>query len=314
MIKRGDERARRLAQLKKEATRRDFDRHVSVLKDVASLPPELQSSAVTEQTAGLSIHTLLSFPPQVHRGWEYIPRQGLVFTPGGVIHLLASIWPGQGPEITRLDGQDLLYLHATLLLLYGRLEIVARGDGRPTHLDMEFNTVAWSYLSPPLQRLLLNAREARGAVLAQAMFSAGIQQAYAQLPLKFANGLKIYGLLPGEQVEELVFQPGIWKQRFLILQRPVAANVLLLLTSNYLVVIQEDLKVRQGWILSYLPRAGIQAIGARPGESQEEVIVWLKRGEQTAEYTLALTAATTAAWRTAWTRHGGQWWQNPPAG
>ena len=307
MKRQGDERSKRLAQLKKETTKRDFDRHVSVLQDVAGLPPELQSPAVTKQVAGVAIQTILSFPPQVHRGWEYIPRQGLLFTPTGIIHLLASIWPGEGPEITRLDGGDLLYMKATLLLLYGCLEIVARGDGQLTHLRMEFDTVAWSYLCQPLWQLLLNAKGPPETARRKMLFPLNVQQAYKPLPLKFANGVKIYGLLPGEQLEELVFQPGTWKRHLIFLRQPVTANTLLLLTSHYMVVIQEEPKVRQGWILSYIPRACIHTIGAQPGESHHELIVGLKRGEQTAEYKLALVKETIEAWQEAWARHGGPW-------
>ena len=41
-----DDLEKRLAELKQEVTKRGFDRHASVLKDISELPPELQSSAV----------------------------------------------------------------------------------------------------------------------------------------------------------------------------------------------------------------------------------------------------------------------------
>jgi len=43
--------------------------------------------------------------------------------------------------------------------------------------------------------------------------------------------VKIYGLLPGEELEELVFQAGTWKRWMYFLQRPISADILLSLTS-----------------------------------------------------------------------------------
>ena len=75
--------------------------------------------------------------------------------------------------------------------------------------------------------------------------------------MKYFNGVQLYGLLPGEELEELVFQEATWKPWLYFFRRPVTPDTLLMLTTNYMVVIQEDLKVRVGWIVSYLPRSGI---------------------------------------------------------
>lgn len=309
MIRSTEDREKRLAELKKEVTKRGFDRHASVLQHVSELPTELQSPAVMALFTGESIQKIIVFPPQIQRGWNYVPKQALLFTSTDVIHLAASIWPDEEAQITCLTGCGLMYLKVTLVLLYGFLEIVAQGQDLPIRLGVEFNTVAWLYLSSPLRKLLqatqpqarISLREAGGT------YSQNTKQALEELPLKFSNGLKIYGLLPGEELEDLVFQPRTWKPWLYFFRRPVSANTLLLLTTNYMVVIDEELHVEQGWILSYIPRNIITGIQSQSCGLWNELLVQLKRGDQSVDYKLMLKNEFAEAWQTLWTRHGGQW-------
>jgi hypothetical protein len=304
-----EDREKRLAELKKEVTKRGFDRHAAILQHVSELPAELQSPAMMALAESESIQKIISFPPQIQRGWHYVPKQALLFTPTDVIHLAASIWPEEEAQVTSLTGCGLMYLKVTLILLYGFLEIVAQGQDSPLRVGMEFNTVAWPYLSAPLRALLqatqpqVRTNLHRGLVICSPM----TQQALEKLPLKFSNGLKIYGLLPGEELEELVFQPRTWKQWLYFFQRPVSANALLLLTTNYLVVIEEELQVEQGWILSYIPRNQITEIQSQSRGLWNELSVQLKRGDQAVEYKLMLKNEFAEAWHTLWTQHGGRW-------
>ena len=187
---------------------------------------------MTALAARESIQRVIVFPQQIHRGWYYVPKQSLLFTPTGVVHLLASIWPTERPRITHLKGRDLLYIKVTLILLYGFLEIHAQDQGLPAQLGMEFNTVSWHYLSSPLQQFLGASKAAFGMLANKASCSPSLQTDVERLPFKFSNGLKIYGLLPGEELEELVFQPGTWKRWRYFFRQPISANTLLLLTTN----------------------------------------------------------------------------------
>jgi hypothetical protein len=122
----------RLAQLKRQVPTRGFERHSLILKSISELPGELQSPAVTALGTNEAFRAIIAFPPQIHRGWDYFPKQALLFTATDVIHLLASIWPDQEPQVTRVNGGGLMYMKVTLLLLYGFLEIVAQGQTDPT--------------------------------------------------------------------------------------------------------------------------------------------------------------------------------------
>lgn len=302
-----DNERKRLAELKKEVTGRGFDRHASILQDVSELPADLQSAAVTVLAARTTIQSIVSFPPQIQHGWHYVPKQALLFTPTGVIHLLASIWPDQEAQITCVEGCGLMYMKVALLLLYGSLEIVAHGQTSPTRLVMEFNTVAWQSLSRPLQQLLQGTRDMPCTSAENGVYSPALQSSIDGLPLKFSNGLKIYGLLPGEELKGLVFQPALWERWLYFFRRPILANTLLLLTTNYVVVIQEELRVEQGWILSYIPRNCITEIQLQPSGVWAEVSLQLKQNDQSAVYSLPLKPKTVESWREQWIQHGGLW-------
>lgn len=303
-----DARERRLIELRKEVTQRGFDRHASLLKNVSELPVELQSPAVSALAARETIQTIVLFPQQLQRGWEYVPKQALLFTATGLIHLFASIWPDQEPQITHMERCDLLYIRIKLILLYGSLEIVAQGENAPVRLSMEFNTVAWYYLSSPLQRFLQMVHSEPDTSRNKGAHSIATQQTLKSLPLKFANGLEIFGLLPGEELEGAVFQPGVWQRRLYFFQQPILANTLLLLTSHYVVAIQEELNIRQGWIVSYIPQNSIDDIQNGPCDLGSELSFRLKPANHSADYKLILKSEVTESWRSLWTQHGLQWY------
>jgi hypothetical protein len=74
-----------------------------------------------------------------------------------------------------------------------------------------------------------------------------------------------------------------------------------------MVVIDEDLQVEQGWILSYIPRNIITGIQSQSCGLWNELLVQLRRGDQSVDYQLMLKNEFAEAWHTSWTRHGGQW-------
>jgi hypothetical protein len=312
MIAPTDKLEKRLAQLKKEVPSRGIERHPSILKGIADLPGELRSSALSTLASDETVRTIIAFPPQIQRGWHYVPKQALLFTPTGAIHITASIWPDQEPELTHVNASGLLYLRVSLVLLHGFLEIVAQGTASPARLGMEFNTVAWERLSRPLRQLL--AVGAAALPTGRAACSPSALPAFEDLPLKFSNGVRIFALLPGEELEDLVFQPGLWNTRKLwpfIFRKPVTADTLLTLTSNFMVVIQEELGVAQGWIVSYIPRKSIVEIRNQPRGLCNELSVQLEQGNQAVELRLPLKSEAVEAWHDRWIQHGGRWQDLP---
>jgi hypothetical protein len=117
--------------------------------------------------------------------------------------------------------------------------------------------------------------------------------------LKFSNGVRIYGLLPGEQLEDLVLPPGTWECWMLLFRRAILANTMLLLTSNYLAVIKEELEVLLGWTITYTPRDIIVGITNQPSDRWNELAVQLERAGQSADQKILLTASAPEPGTTA---------------
>jgi len=298
---------KRVAELKREVIRPGFDRHAFQLGNIGDLPADLRGPSVAQIAVQEAIHSIIVFPAQIQRGWHYVPKQALLFTATGVIHLLASIWPNQEPQVTHLNGCGLMYLKASLLLLYGYLEIVAQGQDSPIRLGMEFNTVSWDAISTPLRQLLKVSKTAFNLPEDQIAYSTIAREAFEKLPLKYFNGVQLYGLLPGEELEELFFQEGSGKPWLFFFRRLVTPDTLLMLTTNYMVVIQEDLKLKVGWILSYIPRNGICMIQSQGDGLWTELTVQLKRQDQAASCKWLLAKKTVDEWRLRWLAHGGRW-------
>jgi len=302
------DREERLSQLLRDVPDRGLERYPLILKDVCELPAELKSTALDSFAKSNAVETIISFPPQVHRGWHYVPRQALLFTASDVIHSQASIWPGQEPQVTLLSGRDIIYMRVSLLLLYGLLEIVAAGQTSPVRLRVEFNTVAWyPAMSRPSRKLLCAIQAVPEQSGGEIHLSEAAQTAVEKLPLKFFNGIHIYGLLPGEELKDLVFQPGTWKRWLLFFRRPVSPDTLLLLTSNFVVVIAEELGVKQGWVISYIPRENISEMQSQAGGLWNELTIHLERNDQTEKYRLLLKDEAIQDWRALWLAHDGRW-------
>jgi hypothetical protein len=198
-------------------------------------------------------------------------------------------------------------MKVSLLLLYGFLEIVGCGPDSPIRLSMEFNTVAWDKLAAPVRRLLKECRPQLLSPLQGSVYSPEAQSAAHKLPIKFSNGISIHGLLPGERLEDLVFQPGIKERLLLLFNHAVLANTLVLLTDHFVVVIQEELKVAQGWIVSYIPRQNITAIQCCSSGQWNDLTFKLSSSGQSAEYNLRLDDPAAQSWKSAWTHQGGLW-------
>ncbi|GAB4446463.1 MAG: hypothetical protein Fur0044_42640 [Anaerolineae bacterium] len=221
---------------------RGIETHPYLVSSLAELPSSLQVAArqalsPTEQPDHIFMVPAQSF----FRSWlsrRYVPPQGLLFTAQGVLHVQEAASPGEPAQATYLRGDDLLYVQLRLLLLYGRLELVGLANGALTRVVVEFNTVGFSKLQSGLRQLLpltwgaakLETSDTLDKTLSE----------LDELPLKFKNGLRLYGLQPDECLLGVIFQRSLWKRYGRVLPHQVSANTLLALTDHELVIIEEE--------------------------------------------------------------------------
>lgn len=287
---------------------RGIETHPYRVNDLAELPASLQSAVQQALGPTEQPERIFLVPNQTFfKNWfsrRYVPQQALLFTAQGVLHVQEAVSPDQPPQATYLHAASLLYIQLRLLLLYGRLELVGQVNGDLARVVVEFNTVGVPLLLPGLRRLMTLAWESAEPEIP--ISREGSLPEFDSLPLKFKNGLRLYGLQPGECLLGLVFQPGLWERHGSLFRRQISANTLLALTNHDLVIVEEERTGRTnpyGWILTFCPLAGVKGFEAAPGESWQEMQLHLTRDGVAVDRQVTLERETVQAWQNLWAHY-----------
>ncbi len=286
-----------------------METHPYLFNTLAELPPALQQAAQqalepTEQPLRIFFVPAQSFL----KNWfsqRYVPQQVLIFTVQGVLHVQEAASPDQPAQAIYLRAVDLLYVQLRLLLLYGRLEVAGQANSKLARVVVEFNTVGTWLLLPGLRHLLRLACGQTGTP-AEGLPEIALPE-FQKLPLKFKNGLRIYGLQSDEDVQGIIFQPGIWEHRWPFFDHQVIANTLLALTDREVVIVEENRtgeKSPYGWIFTYCPLAGVKGIKTTPDETRSELHLHLARAGVAVDRQLTLEPEAALAWQNLWADHG----------
>lgn len=286
---------------------RGIETHPYLVKNLAELPDGLRSAAEEVLGPDTLPERIFVVPHQTFfQNWfsrRHVPQQALLFTAQGVFHVQESTSPDQPAQATYLEAADLLYIQLRLLLLYGRLELVGKSHSILTRVVVEFNTVGVPLLLPALRRLVALAWEAGAEI---PVSKEGMLPEFENLPLKFKNGLRLYGLQPGECLLGLVFQPGLWERRGAMFRRQIAANTLLALTNHEVVIVEEERTGRKnpyGWILTYCPLACVKGFETTSGELWQELQLHLTRNGVAVDHPVTLERETVQAWQNLWANY-----------
>jgi hypothetical protein len=287
---------------------RGIETHPYRVNNLAELPASLQAAAQSALGPTEQPERIFLVPNQTFfKNWfsrRYVPQQALLFTAQGVLHVQEAVSPDQPVQTTYLHAASLLFVQLRLLLLYGRLELVGQANGALARVVVEFNTVGVSLLLPGLRRLMTLTWESAEPELP--VSQEGSLPEFENLPLKFKNGLRLYGLQPGECLLGLVFQPGLWERHGSLFQRQVATNTLLALTNRDLVIVEEERtgwKNPYGWILTFCPLACVKGFEAAPGELWQELQLHLTRDGITIDRPVTLERETMQAWQNLWSHY-----------
>ena len=293
--------------MKKLPVSRGLETHPYPVSDLTGLPASLQQAA--QQALGPTEQPLSTFavPAQSFlKNWfsqRHVPPQALLFTAQGVLHLQEATSPDQPAQTTFWRAADLLYIQLRLLLLYGRLELAGQTDGVLTKVVVEFNTVGTWLLLPGLRHLLrLTWAQAETEAPAAGLARVALPE-FQKLPLKFKNGLQLYGLQPGEYLLGVIFQPGIWQHYRPFFHHQVSANTLLALTDHELIIVEEDRTGEQspyGWILTFCPLASISRIETVRAETRPALQLRLARDGVVVDRQVTLEPETALAWQNLW--------------
>lgn len=283
---------------------RGIETHPYSANGLAELPAGLQSAAQEALGPDTQPERIFIVPNQTFfQNWfsrRYVPQQALLFTAQGVLHVQEAVSPDQPAQTTYLEAADLLYVQLRLLLLYGRLELAGKSKGDLARIVVEFNTVGTPRLLPALRRLVALAWEAGAEI---PVSREGTLPEFEDLPLKFKNGLRLYGLQPGERLLGLVFQPSLWERHGSLFRRQISANTLLALTNRDVVIVEEERTGRKnpyGWILTFCPLACVKGFDASSGELWQELQLHLSRAGVAVDRPVTLERETVQAWQNLW--------------
>ena len=282
------------------------------VSSLSDLPGSLQEAARHYLSPADRLVSIYVFPGRTHLKdmyrWENVSEQALLFTDTAVQHIQApasSDQPARLPERRSLRATDLLYTRLSLILMYGRLELV---DKNLTRLAVDFNAAGFNIIQPGLQQLLETACARDSFASPDGDLTKKHLESLGELSYKFKNGLHLYGLLPGEQLLGFVFQPALWMRRWKLFPRKKSETTLLALTNKQLIVVEERASSRfpaYGWILTFHPRHAIKKIELAFKQPWHELAIGLKGSAGlNNDQRLALEAPNALVWQELWSRFG----------
>jgi hypothetical protein len=269
------------------------------VKSLTDLPESFQVAVDSLEWPEEPVHSILILPAQAYLKRGGVPRQALITTQCGILHVM----DGDPPVATYLSADNMLYVRQTLVLLYGGIEFVGEANHQRVKFIVEYNSVGQNFLTATLNRFLGLRYEA-----VHTSPSAWDQTNYLLSRLedqscKFMNGLRLYALQPGEELLGCTFQPRIRKRYFHFITRPLAPASVFAFTSKAVILMEEDKAWggSHGWVITFCPRDAVLAVESRPVPNGEELRVLMQQGHLTEERNLmfevkaALESKTLAA-------------------
>lgn len=278
---------------------------------LADLPDSLQPAARQSVGAADRLISICVFPGRTHlkdmAHWENIPEQALLFTDRGILHIQAPATSDDAaklPVSRSLYAADLLYARLSLILMYGRLELVDKSLSR---VGVDFNAAGFDIIQAGLQHLLRTACGKDTLSIPDVPHTKTLLDELGELSYKFKNGLYLYGLLPGEHVLGFVFQPGLWGQRWHLFPLKKSETTLLALTDKQLIVVEERSRSRfpaYGWIFTFYPRHVIDRIDLTSGQRWQELKIRLKNSSGHSDRSILLEVPNGLVWQELWSQYG----------
>jgi hypothetical protein len=268
------------------------------VKAITDLPESFQAAIDSLEWPQEPIHSILLLPPQPFLKRAGVPRQALLSTERGILH----VRDGGAPAAAYLRAEDVLYVRQTLILLYGSIEFVGETNGQLVRIVAEYNSVGQNFLTAALNHFLDVRYET--IHLPETPFD---QTNYLLDRLgdeshKFMNGLRLYALQSGEELLGYHFQPRIREHYLRFITRPVAPASLFAMTTKAVILIEEE-KARgaaYGWIITICPRNTVLAVESGPVNKWEKLRVLLLCKNTNEERNLLLEPETASACKSLW--------------
>ena len=247
------------------------ERFAYLIPSIADLEPRVQRALAPHVTAQDEIRQIIYTPrpyniPRVRKIEEAIrayggrpPASVLILTPDRLLAAMAPDLPAE-PRVVATPLSELLRLDLGTILLLGWLEWTWASAGQLEQHRVYFNTVGehlmWDLVTA-MRRTIMDQSD----LPAQAGQSK--DEAFDDLPYKFANLVPNKLMLPDERVLAMAYQPAIWRRYFGLFKRRRGPAGTVVLSPQHLLVAQEDAPAAgaaYGMIARYCPRARLAAL------------------------------------------------------
>jgi hypothetical protein len=209
--------------------------------------------------------------PTARSGQRQNPDWVLVLTVSRL--LVVTIWPASStPQVTAAPLVHLVWLELGTILLYSWIEWSWVSEGKLEQERVYFNTVSeelfWQVVNT-VRRRINSQMELPPPITHRHL---GILTA---MPFKFQNITYSKVFLPEDDVRAAVYQPPIWRRRFVVLRQARAPGMIVVLSTTHLLVAYEDLsysRASYGMVARYCPYDRLR--GAVLERTQDDL--WLK--------------------------------------
>jgi len=267
---------------------------------LANVPEVLREQISDYLPKGDLVRGVFVIPPEVYsKGfrWELNPLQALVFTQFGILQIFAPDHRHKKREAIWIEGKSVLLIKLKLVLLYGRLEILAESDGNRNKILSEYSTVAHKALSPYLKALIQTTWTA--SVRNPANVSVPAFEDFVNISLSFYNGINLEALQPGEMITAFAYQPELGKRILKLFRRKIFPKTLAVLTDRQLILLQEDLKTKAHyeWLFTFIPRHRVMSIDRTSIKTNETIVLRLDSAGHDLDVPLIISAQAKSAWR-----------------
>jgi hypothetical protein len=263
------------------------ERFAYVVPTIADLESHIQRALAPHVTGQDVIRKIIYTPrlysnPRVRKIEETMrayrgrpPASVLVLTEDRLLAVTVPE-PPAAPSVVATPLLDLLRLDLGTILLLGWIEWTWASSGQLMEHQVFFNTVGepllWDLVTA-IRRTIIDQSD----LPQQAGRSK--DEAFDDLPYKFANLVPNKMMLPDEEVLALVYQPAIWQRVLGLFKRRRGPATAVALSNEHLLIAQEDVPAAgaaYGMIARYCPRSRVAAVAAKRTEEDLWLVVTLQ--------------------------------------
>jgi hypothetical protein len=240
------------------------------------LPQELRELALHKLEPEAEIDTIFVVPMQqlassfgVGRRTSQVPESALIFTDQGVLFVQNNSLEGQPNLTTYIKNEQFCYTRLTLILLYGKLDLVGVQDDQPIKIELVYNATGHELLQPVLHRFLHRSWTGQKGILQT--IPTENEKVLAELfqqSLKFSNGLRNYGLQRNELLLGYAFQPRIVKRFLGLFPKISVPGGVVAFSDNGFILMEEGRTnaTSYGWFIVVCHKRLISDIDITTGE------------------------------------------------